>query len=260
MKEQIKVKGIVLLQAPVGEYDRRVVLLTLEKGKISAFARGARRPNSPLIGVCQPMTFGTFFLYAGRNSFTLLSAEADHYFPELKKDLLSVSYGTYFLELAAWLTRENNDEREILKLLYASLRTLEKNKIPKKLIRCIFELRIMTCFGEGIQAFSCIECGREDNLFFFSGNRGGCYCKNCKSYASDVLRLEESTLYTLQYIIVTPIEKLFHFVVSEPVLLQLMRISRSYISSHVRGEFKSLEMIDVLEIDEMDRKKSKKKE
>ena len=66
MKEQIEVKGMVIAQSPIGEYDRRVVILTLEKGKISAFARGARRPNSRLIGASQPMTFGTFTFMRAR--------------------------------------------------------------------------------------------------------------------------------------------------------------------------------------------------
>lgn len=247
MKEQIEVKGMVIAQSPIGEYDRRVVILTLEKGKISAFARGARRPNSRLIGASQPMTFGTFYLYAGKNSYTLVSADIDNYFTELKKDLLKVTYGTYFLELASYLTRENNDEREILKLLYQSLRALEKGKIPPKLIRCIYEIRILTAFGEGMQVFECALCGGTEELGWFSSLRGGCLCSECRKYSTDRISLAEGTLYTLQYIISTSIEKLYSFLVSEKVQDQLMKISSSFLRQHIRGEFKSLEMLHVLE-------------
>lgn len=247
MKDQIKVRGMVIAQAPIGEYDRRVVLLTLEKGKISAFARGARRPNSQLIGASQPMTFGTFYLYAGKNSYTLLSAEIENYFAELKKDLTKVTYGTYFLELASFLTRENNDERQILKLLYQSLRVLEKGTVPNRLVRCIYEIRILTCFGEGMQTFSCCQCGKTEDLTHFSALRGGVLCGSCKRQAVDAIPLYDATLYTLQYVIATPIEKVFSFVVSHEILQILEKISRDFLNRHVKEEFKSLEMLDVLE-------------
>ena len=247
MKEQIKVRGLILAQSPVGEYDRRVVILTLEKGKISAFARGAKKPNSMLSGVSQPMTFGTFTLYPGKNSYTLLSVEVENYFAELKKDLLKVAYGTYFLELASYLTRENNDERQILKLLYQSLRVMEKGTVPLKLVRCIYEIRLLTCFGEGMQVFQCSMCGSEEELTHFSALRGGVICNKCWRHAIDSVWLVDSSLYTLQFIISTPIEKVFSFVVSDKVLERLMRISREFLNRHLQGEFKSLEMLDVLE-------------
>lgn len=247
MREQIEVKGMVIAQSPMGEYDRRVVLLTLEKGKISAFARGARKPNSHLVGASQPMCFGTFSLYPGRNSYTLQSAQITDYFTELKSDLVKIAYGSYFLEIASHLTRENNDEREILKLLYRSLQVLERETVPRKLLRCIYEIRILTCFGEGMQVFSCTGCGKEEDLSYFSVKQGGCLCGNCRRHGIDVFRLSDSTLYTLQYIIVTPIEKLYRFLVSEEVLMQLEKISRTYLAQNIREEIKSLEMLEAVE-------------
>ena len=124
MQEFVKLTGIVLKTVPIGEYDRRVVILTKERGKISAFAKGARKPNSALVGVTSPFSFGEFTVYEGRTSYTLMSASISNYFQELRLDVEGAYYGFYFLEMAGYYAREANDETGLLKLLYQTCRAL----------------------------------------------------------------------------------------------------------------------------------------
>ena len=215
---QIILTGMVLSTMPVGEYDRRVVILTKEQGKISAFARGARRPNSPLVGAVNPFSFGTFTMYEGRTSYTIQSASISNYFAELRGDIVGAYYGFYFLEFTDYYTKEFNDEREMLKLLYQTLRALTNPHIPNMLIRYIFELKALTINGQAPQVFQCMTCGNKERPAVFSAVKGGLVCSECMKDVRDGMSLDPSTLYSMQYIETSTIEKLYTFNVTEKVL------------------------------------------
>ncbi|MCF2682310.1 DNA repair protein RecO [Faecalicatena contorta] len=237
---------MVLAAAPVGEYDRRVVILTRERGKISAFARGARRTSSALLGMTSPFSFGEFTVYEGRTSYTLVSASISNYFQELRADVEGAYYGFYFLELADYYAREANDETELLKLLYQTLRALTNPNIPDKLIRYIYELKAVAVNGEGPQVFECLTCGDQSREKVFSVRRGGWICSECKKYISDGMSLLPSTWYTLQYILSVPIEKLYTFVVKEEVLEEISRVMKAYMETYTGKTFKALKILETI--------------
>ena len=159
---------MVIGTSPVNEYDRRVVLLTKERGKITAFARGARRQYSAMLAGTQLFAFGTFRVIEGKNAYTLVSAEITNYFEAIPKEPLRACYASYFLEMAGYYARENNNEIELLKLLYQTLRILCRDSVPPALIRVIYELRIFVVNGEYPECFHCICCGAEEGLEHFS--------------------------------------------------------------------------------------------
>ena len=60
MREEIQVTGIILYATLVKEYDKRLVILTKERGKITVFANGARKAVSQLRAASQSFVMGTF--------------------------------------------------------------------------------------------------------------------------------------------------------------------------------------------------------
>lgn len=206
--------GMVLSSTPVGDYDKRVVLLTRQRGRIAAFAKGARRPNSPLLGASRPMAFGAFEVYEGRSSYTIRSAEISAYFDELSRDLEDISYGSYFLEVAAAYSIEGLDATLVLTLLYGALKALSKTGIPKLLVRYVFELRVMVLNG----VYS----------------------------LEPPIRVCEDTAYTIWYTGTAPLNKLFTFTVSEQVLSELGQCMAVYREHYLEGHFTSLDILKSL--------------
>ena len=244
MRDAVTLTGIVLSSAPSGEYDKRVVILTKERGKITAFARGARRPNSALLASTGVFAFGTFLLYEGRDAYSLVQANISNYFSELMSDFGGAYYGMYFCELADYYTKENNDELSVMKLLYQSLRALSKKSLNRELVRYIYELKIFTYVGEYPEVFHCVSCGNEKELKYFSLFQTGVLCQECKGKAKDGLILNPSTVYTLQYVIGTEVEKLYTFTVSEEVLAELRMIMDRWRERFLEKRMKSLEILE----------------
>ena len=212
MQELFTVTGMILKAEPFGEYDRRVVILTRERGKIAAFARGARKQGSRLLASTNPFCFGEFRLYEGRASYTVSEASISNYFEQLRMDFEGACYGMYFLEVMDYYTRENNDEKNMLKLIYQSLRALCHKGIDNLLVRYIFEIKALALNGE--------YPGPPD---------GGPY--------------QEDTIYTLFFIVNTPVEKLYTFIVTDSVLSELGKIAEKYRKRFIDRKFKSLEIL-----------------
>ena len=237
--------GLVLSASPVSEYDKRLVVLTKKYGKITMFARGARRQNSMLMACSSPFTFGYFTIYKGRNSYNLMSAQVSNYFVELREDIEAVTYGLYFCEFVDYYTKENQEATEILKLLYQSCRALCIKELDKRMVRFVFEAKLIYLNGEITPLHECVKCGSKEKLVGISIENGGLICEECRGNISDLIKLSPSAVYTLQYIMYSSIEKLYSFTVTEDVIREIELVMKKYISRYIDRKFKSMDMLEM---------------
>lgn len=244
MGQTILLNGMVLSAMPVGDYDKRLVALTSERGKITMFARGAKRPNSSLLAATNPFVFGEFELFEGKSAYNVCKISVKNYFRELTENLEMAYYGFYFLELADYYAVENMEAKDMCNLLYASLRALTKPVFQNRLVRRIYELRMLLLGGEYPNLFSCVSCGAKDGLNTFHVRRGGMLCSACGAIYGGI-PVDASTRYTMQYIISSPPERLYSFQVTEEVLSVLERIMNAYMDCYIDRKFHSLEFLDL---------------
>lgn len=212
MNNLVQVTGMILEVSPVNDYDRRLVILTKERGKITAFCRGARRLNNKMMAATNQFAFGQFKMYEGKNAYNLADAEITHYFEELRTDYEGAFLGMYFLEVASYYTRENNDEVEMLKLLFQSIRALTKASLDNRLIRSVYEIKSLVINGEfpGLPANT---------------------------------NLSGTALYAIKFINDTAVEKLYTFTLSEEAIVELANFSNDIFRRYTDRKFKSLELI-----------------
>ena len=216
MSEAVILTGMVLFAAPSSEYDRRIILLTKERGKITAFARGARRPGNALMGAAVPFCLGRFRLFEGRSAYTLVSAQIDYFFSDLRTDLEGSAYGSYFMELAGYYGRENLDASMMLNLLYVSLKALENKNLSNRLVRCVFEIRMMVINGE---------------------------------FPTDLAAdpsLSETARSMIAFVTASPLKKLYTFTVTQPVLEEVEKVLSRIRNMTLDRHMKSLDVLEAL--------------
>ncbi len=151
MTEELTVKGIIISTAPQGEYGRRVSILTDRLGRITAFAGGAAKASSHIIGSVRPMTCAKFSLAKGRTAYNLHSVDVIDSFEELAFDFDLSLYAMYVLEAGEYFSTDGmpeEDAKTLLNLMYVTMKALRDRGLEPELIRRIFELRLLVLQGE----------------------------------------------------------------------------------------------------------------
>src|SRR6478609_8993890 len=118
-------EAVVLRTHPLGEADRIITLLTKERGRIRAVAKGVRRTKSRFGARLEPFMVVDVQCYEGRNLDTVTQAESlATYGQTIARDYTVYTAATVMVETAERLTEEHEPSTQQYLLLAGALRSL----------------------------------------------------------------------------------------------------------------------------------------
>ncbi len=231
----IKVKGIILSESNMGDYDKMLTMLTPNLGKISCSAKGARRPQSALLAGTQLFCFGDYLLYKGTSTYHINSCEPIEIFYKLRTDLDKLETAIDINKIILEVTNENENSYNILQLYLNTLYVISETDKDLKLTESIFKLRLLSLIGFKPRIDKCINCGQSEKLEYFSIKDDGFKCKECAKQDKSAIYMSESTLNAIKYTVLSPIKKLFSFDLKNEALEEFKLITKIYFKEKLEG-------------------------
>lgn len=140
------VEAVVLRRWDSGESDRRISLLTRERGKIPAIARGARKANSKLAGISEPLSHSKIELAGGRSNEYVTQVQPLAGFPKLRTDYIRLGVALAFAEVLDSILPVGEKQPEVFDLCLIVFASIEISTEPLAPL-CWADLQLMDLAG-----------------------------------------------------------------------------------------------------------------
>ncbi|GIV18809.1 MAG: DNA repair protein RecO [Armatimonadota bacterium] len=186
----VNVQAIVLRRRSLGEADKVLTLFTREMGKLSAIAKGSRKPTSKLAGATETCVRARFHLAQGKTFWIVTQASVERARARLHRLLVNATAALYACELVDCLLEEGVPEEDLFDLLSGTLDELESSERPMWTL-CLLENAILLQQGYTPVLDTCARCGKPvdaEQIAFLPG-AGGVLCAACVRAENNVVNL-----------------------------------------------------------------------
>ena len=170
--------AVVTSRFRLGEADRVLTLLSPDRGKFKAIAKGVRKPSSRLGGGVEPFAELHLGLASGRSFDVVTQVQSARVWLGLRSRLGSSAVAWYAAELVERATSEEQPEPALYDLLLRAWDLLESGASDLLVARWT-ELGILDAAGHGPELDLCLDCGRaplEGEELRWDAEAGGIRC------------------------------------------------------------------------------------
>ena len=234
--------GLVLRETTYKESSKILTVLTASEGKLTVSAKGARRRGSKSAAGTQLLTYSEMTLYSGRGGWTLTEARSIEQFAGIRDDIEKLSLASYFAELLEAVSDEDTPNPEILQLGLNGLFALSESIREDKLIKAVFELRLMSIAGYAPATEACAVCGKRDMDEPYFSLGGMVFCRGCAiNDGMPSVKLCKGSLDALRFIASAEPRKIFSFSLPRDGLDRLAVCAEQYLLMQLDRRFHTLD-------------------
>lgn len=247
-RESHKATGFVLKSFSYGESDLIVTFYSLEFGKITGIAKGAKRSRKRFANVFEPFSL-LHFIFSRKNRDNLAFIEScdiiDHY-TLIREDLEKTLTASYFIDLADHFSQEGKIHENLFLLLQDFLAWLAREKVSDPAIR-FFEMRLLKIMGFEPAISACVRCKTpvtNGSAYYFFPKEGGIFCSACARPERYDQAVSAGTVRTLLLGKEMDIEKIKMVCMTESLASESRNILCGFISYVLGKEVKSLKVME----------------
>ncbi|MBI4670952.1 MAG: DNA repair protein RecO [Chloroflexi bacterium] len=246
-ERQYQVRAIVLKRTDVGEADRLLTLLTAERGKLRAVAKGARKPSARKTGHVELFNSVALSLHVAREIDIITQAQTLEPFLAIREDLDRLSYAYYFAELIDRFVQEEIEQREVYDLLLNAQHWLEVTTHLSRTAR-YFEMQLLDVLGYRPQLYICIQSKEEllPEENFFSPEGGGMLKPQYRDAYRDAISAPVNALKVLRYLQSRSWQEIENLRLSSQVEAETEAILHYYVTHLLERNLKSVDFLNTL--------------
>ena len=243
------VKGLIIRENNVGDYDRAVTILTKDHGIIRAFANGARRIKSRKMSSTGLLCYSDFSITSVRDTYRIDEASPIDIFFGLRSDFEALMLAEYFCELCQNFVEEEHSTSDYLRLILNSLAFLENKKRPARLIKAVTELRLLTLAGYMPDLSGC-SCDTGAHLKFDTLG-GVLVCADCRPENNrGVMTVNDTVVAAMRHITGCPFGRLYNFTLPCSDLDLLCSVCEGYVLMRADHGFPTLQFYNSIRLPE----------
>lgn len=239
--------ALLLRAVDYGEADRVVTFFTRGLGKVTAFARAARKSQKRFGGALEPF-HRLAIRYRDRRGelVSLVSASVERARPGIPADLDRIARAAYVTELVAEATRERAPHPELFDLLDAGLEVLSSVELRGATAGgwlAAFELKLLALAGYRPDLAACADCGDAGaGRYRFVPDRGVLCCMRCAG--GHGIAVSAGTVRLLEASLEHALDRLERFAFSPSQVDEARRLLGPFIRVQLGKELKSARFLD----------------